>query len=38
MVILEHLADLADDLATGAVAVITDERIRVRRLPVLHDE
>jgi len=37
-VILEHLDDLADDLATGAVAVITDERIRVRRLPLLHDE
>jgi predicted nuclease of predicted toxin-antitoxin system len=37
-VILEHLDDLANDLTTGAVAVITDERIRVRRLPLLHDE
>ena len=37
-VILEHLDDLGDDLTAGAVAVITDERIRVRRLPLLHDE
>ncbi len=37
-VILEHLDDLGDDLTNGAVAVITDERIRVRRLPLLHDE
>ena len=37
-VILEHLDDLTNDLATGAVAVITDERIRVRRLPLLHDQ
>ena len=37
-VILEHLDDLAEDLTAGAVAVITDERIRVRRLPLLHDE
>ena len=37
-VILEHLDDLADDLTAGAVAVITNERIRVRRLPLLHDE
>ena len=37
-VILGHLADLADDLNSGAVAVITDERIRVRRLPLLHNE
>ena len=38
---LEHLDDLADDVTTGAVAVITDERIRVRRLPgppLLHNE
>ena len=33
-----HLDDLAGDLAIGAVAVITDERIRVRRLPLLHNE
>jgi predicted nuclease of predicted toxin-antitoxin system len=37
-VILEHINDLADDLTNGAVAVITDERIRVRRLPLLHNE
>ncbi len=37
-VILEHLADLADDLTTGVIAMITDERIRIRRLPLLHDE
>ncbi len=37
-VILEHLDDLDDDLTTGAVAVVTDERIRVRRLPLLHNE
>jgi predicted nuclease of predicted toxin-antitoxin system len=36
-VILEHLADVADDLDAGAVIVITDDRIRVRRLPLLHD-
>ena len=35
---LEHLNALADDLPAGAVAVITDERIRVRRLPLLHNE
>ena len=29
-----HLDGLADDLAIGAVAVTTDERIRVRRLPL----
>ncbi len=37
-VILEHLDDIADDLTTGAVAMITDERVRVRRLPLLHNE
>ncbi len=37
-VILEHLDDLADDLTAGAVAVTTNERIRVRRLPLRHDE
>lgn len=35
--ILDHLDDLADDLDAGAVVVITDDRIRVRRLPLLHD-
>ena len=37
-VLLQHLDDLAGDLTAGAVAVITDERIRIRRLPLLHDE
>jgi predicted nuclease of predicted toxin-antitoxin system len=36
-VILEHLDDLADDLETGAVVVVTDDRMRVRRLPLIHD-
>ncbi len=35
--ILDHLDDLAVDLDAGAVVVITDDRIRVRRLPLLHD-
>lgn len=35
--ILDHLDDLADDLDAGAVVVITDDRIRVRRLPLVHD-
>ena len=38
VLVLEHIDDLADDLTGGAVAVITDERIRVRRLPLLHNE
>ncbi len=33
--ILDHLDDLASDLAEGAVVVVTDERIRIRRLPLL---
>jgi predicted nuclease of predicted toxin-antitoxin system len=36
-VILRYLDDVADDLSEGAVVVITDARIRVRRLPLLHD-
>lgn len=35
--ILEHLDDLSPDLEAGCVAVIGDTRIRVRRLPLLHD-
>jgi len=38
VLVLEHIDDLADDLTGGAVAMITDERIRVRRLPLLHNE
>ena len=37
-IILGHLDDLSDDLAAGAVVVVTDARIRVRRLPLLHDD
>lgn len=34
--ILEHLDDLATDLLAGCVVVVTDDRIRVRRLPLIH--
>lgn len=34
-VILQHLDELANDLAQGAVLVITDDRIRVRHLPLI---
>jgi predicted nuclease of predicted toxin-antitoxin system len=37
-IILENLDDIRDDLVQGAVVVITDDRIRIRRLPLLHDE
>lgn len=36
-VILDYLEDLADDLVAGAVVVVTDDRMRVRRLPLIHD-
>jgi predicted nuclease of predicted toxin-antitoxin system len=36
-VILDHLDDLVDDLEAGAVVVVTDDRMRVRRLPLIHD-
>jgi predicted nuclease of predicted toxin-antitoxin system len=35
--LLAYLDDLAGDLEAGCVAVISDSRIRVRRLPLLHD-
>jgi predicted nuclease of predicted toxin-antitoxin system len=37
-VILAHLDDIADDLEAGAVAVIADDRIRIRRLPLLREQ
>ncbi len=37
-VILGYLDEVFDDLERGAVVVITDDRIRVRRLPLLHDD
>jgi predicted nuclease of predicted toxin-antitoxin system len=36
--LLAHLGDVEGDLIAGAVVVITDDRIRVRRLPLLHDQ
>lgn len=32
--LLANLDEVADDLAAGAVVVLTDDRIRVRRLPL----
>ena len=37
-IILDHLGDLEADLVSGAVVVVGDERIRVRLLPLLHDD
>ncbi len=36
-VILDYLDDVVDDLEAGAVVVVTDDRMRVRRLPLIHD-
>jgi predicted nuclease of predicted toxin-antitoxin system len=36
-IILGYLDDVIEDLDHGAVVVISDDRIRVRRLPLLHD-
>ena len=36
-IILRHLNDISDDLSQGAVVVITDDRIRIRRLPLISD-
>ena len=33
-VILTHLDNLTPDLDTGAIVVVTDDRIRIRRLPI----
>lgn len=35
--ILDNLDDITPDLVEGAVIVISDDRIRIRRLPFLHD-
>ena len=35
--ILDNLDDITPDLVEGAVVVISDDRIRIRRLPFLHD-
>jgi predicted nuclease of predicted toxin-antitoxin system len=35
--ILSHLDDLTPDLSDGAVVVVSDDRIRIRRLPLIHD-
>ena len=35
--ILSHLDDLTPDLSEGAVVVVSDDRIRIRRLPLIHD-
>lgn len=32
--ILENLADLEDELIAGSIVVFTDDRVRVRRLPL----
>ncbi len=37
-IILDHLDDIANDLEEGAVLVITDDRIRVRHLPLISDD
>lgn len=35
--IVSHLDDLAPDLSEGAIVVVGDDRIRIRRLPLIHD-
>jgi predicted nuclease of predicted toxin-antitoxin system len=35
--LLDNLAEIAADLAAGAVVVFADDRIRIRRLPVRYD-
>jgi predicted nuclease of predicted toxin-antitoxin system len=32
--LLAHLGDVADDLTAGAIVVIEERRLRVRRLPI----
>ena len=38
VIILDHLGDLEPDLIAGAVVVVSDDRLRVRLLPLLHDD
>lgn len=38
VIILDHLGDLEQDLIAGAVVVVSDDRLRVRLLPLLHDD
>ena len=38
VIILDHLGDLEPDLDAGAVVVVGDDRLRVRLLPLLHDD
>lgn len=37
-IILDNLDDLEADLDAGAVVVVSDTRLRVRLLPLLHDD
>jgi len=37
-IILDHLDDLESDLTAGAIVVVSDDRLRVRLLPLLHDD
>jgi predicted nuclease of predicted toxin-antitoxin system len=37
-IILDHLDDLESDLEAGAVVVVSDDRLRVRLLPLLHED
>ncbi len=32
--LIAHLADIAADIEVGAIVVFTDDRVRIRRLPV----
>lgn len=37
-IMLQDVDDIEEDLAQGAVVVVSDDRIRIRRLPLLHEE
>jgi predicted nuclease of predicted toxin-antitoxin system len=36
--LLSHIADLENDLKSGAVIVFEDNRIRIRNLPISHED